>query len=352
MKPTTVVPLTAFILGFVTGRPSANIAVELEDCPPSLSYNDVCLLFVSRKMSWNGANSNCHQYGGRLVQIQDQDKQDFIYHTLKAMHWGDWGVWIGATDHDSEGTWKWTDGTNVTYGNWHQGEGPTHGFLFSKAGYEDCALMRLNDGGRWHDYDCGTILYHHTSICEYQKGGRNNVSQTSATRPTSTMPTTITSTASKTTTSTSVTATASTTTKSCPRFNPATAVVKIYRNTCLSFIRGNKSWNDAKSECTTQGGMLLQIHDQQEQDFVFGSLRSLHWSDSGAWIGATDRNNEGHWKWSNGASLNYSNWSPREGPHHSAPNENCAMVNVDDGMWYDYDCGEVIYNQAYICQFE
>ncbi|XP_069116577.1 C-type mannose receptor 2-like isoform X1 [Argopecten irradians] len=349
MNSTSTVHLIALILGFVIGRSSANLAAELGDCPPSLprnqnvrSYNNVCLYLITGKMSWNGANSNCHQHGGRLVQIQDQDKQDFIYHTLKAMHWGDWGVWIGATDHHSEGTWKWTDGTKLSYGYWHPGEGPTHGFLFSKAGYEDCALMRLNDGGRWFDYDCGTILYHHTSICEYQKLVRPTTQSPAENRSTRTI--------SPIVTETTRTTILTTTTKTCSRLHPTAAAVRIYRNICLSFIRGNKSWNDAQSECTTQGGMLLQIHDQQEQDFVFGSLKSLHWSDSGAWIGATDRNNEGHWKWNNGASLNYSNWSPDEGPHHIALNENCAYINVDNGLWYDFNCGEVIYNQAYICQ--
>ncbi|XP_069116583.1 secretory phospholipase A2 receptor-like isoform X2 [Argopecten irradians] len=291
MNSTSTVHLIALILGFVIGRSSANLAAELGDCPPSLprnqnvrSYNNVCLYLITGKMSWNGANSNCHQHGGRLVQIQDQDKQDFIYHTLKAMHWGDWGVWIGATDHHSEGTWKWTDEKLVR---------PTT-----------------------------------------QSPAENRSTRTISPIVTETTRTTI----------------LTTTTKTCSRLHPTAAAVRIYRNICLSFIRGNKSWNDAQSECTTQGGMLLQIHDQQEQDFVFGSLKSLHWSDSGAWIGATDRNNEGHWKWNNGASLNYSNWSPDEGPHHIALNENCAYINVDNGLWYDFNCGEVIYNQAYICQ--
>ncbi|XP_033763490.1 hepatic lectin-like [Pecten maximus] len=173
---TTEASLFMLILGLLTGRAYCNLADELRDCLSSLprtqfvkSYNDVCLKLITRKLSWNKANSNCHRDGGRLVQIQNQDKQDFIYNTLKSMHWEDRGVWIGATDHSSEGTWKWTDGTELSYGYWQPGEGPAHGFLFSKAGYEDCAMMRLDDSGRWHDYDCGTILYRHTSICEYSK---------------------------------------------------------------------------------------------------------------------------------------------------------------------------------------
>ncbi|XP_033763784.1 hepatitis A virus cellular receptor 1-like [Pecten maximus] len=198
MLRTVALKLLLVIVGVLVGHAYCNLADELGDCLPSLprtqfvkSYNDVCLYLITGKRSWNNANSNCHRNGGRLVQIQDQDKQDFVYNTLKSMHWEDRGVWIGATDHDSEGTWKWTDGTKLSYGHWHPGEGPTHGFLFSKAGYEDCALMRIDDSGRWHDYDCGTILYHHTSICEYKKVFRPTVySPTSTTTMSTTLPTT------------------------------------------------------------------------------------------------------------------------------------------------------------------
>ncbi|XP_021372921.1 secretory phospholipase A2 receptor-like isoform X2 [Mizuhopecten yessoensis] len=364
--PTTTTMLT-------TTTVNSSLVDDLEDCPLPLprtqyvkSYNDVCLFLITGKYSWNGANSKCRRHGGRLVQIQDQDKQDFLYNTLKSMHWGDWGVWIGATDHDSEGTWKWTDGTKLSYGNWHPGEGPDHRFLSAKAGYEDCALLRLNDNGRWHDLDCGTILYHHTSICEYQKVYRPSVLTTTTmpyTTPTTTtmlttIPTTMPTTTSAMTTiptttmlTTTTTTMPTTTTDNCSSYNSLASLVKFYGNNCIRFVKDAKSWSDANAECVSQGGHLLQIHSQIEQDFIFESLRSLHWSDSGAWIGATDHGSEGQWKWSDDSPVEYSHWKPGEGPFHNATNENCAMINVDDGMWYDYDCGAVIYNQAYICQY-
>ncbi|XP_060069270.1 ladderlectin-like, partial [Ylistrum balloti] len=205
---------------------NGSLLEDLAQCPAFLprtqyvkSYSDKCLYLITGKQSWNGANSNCHHHGGRLVQIQDRDKQDFIYNTLKAMNWRDQGVWIGATDHESEGTWKWTDGTVLSYGYWRPGEGPSHGFLFSKAGYEDCALMRLDDNGRWRDYDCGTALYHHTSICEYRKTTlpttTTDMPTTTTTMPTTTtttMPTTTTNIPTTTTTMPTTTTTIPTTT--------------------------------------------------------------------------------------------------------------------------------------------
>ncbi|XP_033764206.1 brevican core protein-like [Pecten maximus] len=358
------------LIGLITVKFS--LQDDLRDCPPSLprtshlkSYGNVCLVFVTSKYSWTDASSHCHRHGGRLVKIENLQKQNFVYNTLKALHWKEIRVWIGANDRASEGTWKWTDGSKLSYSNWHQGEGPSHsGFLFN-AGYEDCAIMKLDDRGRWHDYDCGGVLFLETSVCEYKKVVRPTTTTTTTTTmrttpttttPTTTTPTTTTmrttpTTTTPTTTTPTTTTMPTTTKKTCSSFHPVASLVKFYRNSCLRFVSGDKSWNDADTDCRRHGGLLLQIHSQQDQDFVYESLKSLHWSDSGAWIGATDSGSEGHWRWSDGSRVKYGHWSPGEGPSHNATNENCAMISVDDGMWYDYDCTAVIYNQAYICQY-
>lgn len=321
---------------------------ELRDCPPSLprsshtkSYGNVCLVFVTTKYSWPDASSHCHHNGGHLVKIENSQKQHFIYNTLRALHWKEIRVWLGANDRASEGTWKWQDGTRVSYSNWHPGEGPSHsGFLF-QSGYEDCAIMKLDDGGRWHDYDCGGVLFLETSICEYRK----------IVRTTKRITTTRSTTTKRTTPPTTTTTLPTTTKKSCASFHPPASLVRFYADSCLRFVRGDKSWDGADAECKSQGGHLLRIHNNHDQSYIYQSLKSLHWSDSDAWIGATDRGSEGHWKWTDGSSVTFGHWSQGEGPNHNATNENCAMISVDDGKWYDFNCGEVIYNQAYICQY-
>jgi hypothetical protein len=37
-------------------------------------------------------------------------KQTFIINALKQVHWDLEGIWIGGTDRDKEGEWKWVTG--------------------------------------------------------------------------------------------------------------------------------------------------------------------------------------------------------------------------------------------------
>jgi hypothetical protein len=60
--------------------------------------------------SWFDSRKYCQQRGGDLVVIQDKAKQTFLINALKQAHWNRKGIWIGGTDRDKEGEWRWVTG--------------------------------------------------------------------------------------------------------------------------------------------------------------------------------------------------------------------------------------------------
>ncbi|XP_063410145.1 lithostathine-1-alpha-like [Mytilus trossulus] len=199
-------------LSFLVVLLEANVIFNKDDltrCPPILprnsnlfAYIDTCFEIVHDEHSWNDARGHCQQHGGDLVVIKDLTKQQFVMNALKYLRWDKKGVWIGGTDADKEGEWKWVTGEKMTWGYWQHGQGVTQtGFLFAKGTFEDCAQIRVNDGYKWHDFPCsGGPAYHYSSICEY-KMPKMLTSSTTGTNVETPVPTTM----AKTQTSTATT---------------------------------------------------------------------------------------------------------------------------------------------------
>jgi uncharacterized repeat protein (TIGR02543 family) len=66
------------------------------------------------------------------------------------------------------------------------------------------------------------------------------------------------------------------------------------------------TWTEAKAACEALGGHLATITTSEEQQFIvsilgFGSKRAY-------WLGATDAEQEGNWKWITGEDWSYTNW--------------------------------------------
>lgn len=63
------------------------------------------------------AKKMCEDIGGHLVTITSPDEQDFIYNNLVKITSTSF-YWIGATDSEQEGVWKWITGEPWIYTNW------------------------------------------------------------------------------------------------------------------------------------------------------------------------------------------------------------------------------------------
>jgi hypothetical protein len=103
-------------------------------------------------------------------------------------------------------------------------------------------------------------------------------------------------------------------------------------NHCYQRFDDTMSWHMAKTHCENEGGYLVTITSQEEQDFVFDNL--IFDSPQNCWVDATDEAEEGNWQWSNGEKWTYENWDSNE-PNNCSGIEHYAVSITSDGSWQD-----------------
>uniref|UniRef100_A0A8C0VZZ7 Secretory phospholipase A2 receptor n=1 Tax=Castor canadensis TaxID=51338 RepID=A0A8C0VZZ7_CASCN len=90
---------------------------------------------------------------------------------------------------------------------------------------------------------------------------------------------------------------------------------------CYQFnLLSSLSWNEAHSSCQMQGGTLLSIADESEENFIRKHLSSKAVE---VWMGLNQLDGDTGWQWSDGTPLNYLNWNPE--------------INVEP--FVEYHCG-------------
>ncbi|XP_048011580.1 hepatic lectin-like [Megalobrama amblycephala] len=110
----------------------------------------------------------------------------------------------------------------------------------------------------------------------------------------------------------------------------------IYSKSSLYFISSEvRNWTESRRYCTERGADLIIINNRAEQEFV---------SFDGFWIGLTDSDVEGRWKWVDGTNMTSGFWATAQ-PDNSNDDEDCAYA-FSSG-WNDYPCKRAI---RWICE--
>ncbi|XP_012773461.4 uncharacterized protein LOC101487112 [Maylandia zebra] len=128
-----------------------NLQRKLQDCRENwVAFSDSLYQVSSEKKSWEESRQDCLQKGAHLMIINRREEQNFVNQFKKSL-------WIGLTDSETDGRWKWVDGTRMTTSYWNSGE-PNGGRT------ENCGQIKVYDSqNSWNDETCSNK---HFWICE------------------------------------------------------------------------------------------------------------------------------------------------------------------------------------------
>ena len=101
------------------------------------------------------------------------------------------------------------------------------------------------------------------------------------------------------------------------------------------------TWYAAVSRCKEWGGELASFSNPALLKYVDEKIHGHYY-----WIGGSDREKEGQWRWMDGSKTDWTNWAPKE------PNggrvANCLLIIK--GAWHDVLCYKR--RERFLCQFK
>jgi hypothetical protein len=141
--------------GSESGTGGGTQVPENLDCREEDSY----LICGNAGVTWTEAQAYCISKGGALVKVDDTEENQALDELVTESG----SVWIGANDRDTEGAFRWPDGSQVVDddASWRDDGQPN-----DSEGGEDCVVM---DGGQWNDVGCDETEFEGlglTFVCE------------------------------------------------------------------------------------------------------------------------------------------------------------------------------------------
>ncbi|XP_071511250.1 macrophage mannose receptor 1-like [Diadema antillarum] len=270
------------------------------------SYRSSCYTLVDTAHSIDDMKGICQMRSSELVSISDAGEMDFV---ISLMQTGNTDavvindVWLGLSDEESEGWYRWLDGSYVTYTRWAAGE-PNN-----DANEDDCVIYDYILNG-WVDVPCSGVSTY--GVCEKDKTTTNVVDPD---------------------------------TEGCP-----TGWLK-YMSTCYLLVDGTekKTWDNARQDCLSRNARLAVITTKYEQAYLASLMAALHVYDGEYYIGLSDTQTPGTYRWVDGSYPTLSPWGPGQ-PDDTRFGQCVAMVGPiynEAGLWMDVSC---TLEHNYICE--
>ena len=259
--------------------------------------------------SYSKMEEYCENLGGHLATITSEGENTFIYQMIKN-HFSGKDAYIGYSDYENSGTWKWVTGTSSLYENFAAGQ---------PAGYYNHHIAQYyNDGrGLWKE---ASFDKNHAFVCEWD--GLDDAEPW----------------------------------KEEPVQEPAISIPSdayqygghyYYVFNALKGVSSLTGYSKMEEYCEKRGGHLATVTSEGENTFIYQMIKN-HFSGKDAYIGYSDYENSGTWKWVTGTSSLYENFAAGQPAgyynHHIA-----QYYNDGRGLWKEASFDK---NHAFVCEWD
>jgi hypothetical protein len=126
-----------------TAPVQADPLARLRSDPRWLQHNGGFYRLTTTKLPIEEARAFARAEGGYLASVNNEAEHRFLVNAFANKG----PLWIGLSDAESEGVWRWSNGDPLTFQSWKPGE-PSGSFIGAD---EDYAVMFLGTAGDWID---------------------------------------------------------------------------------------------------------------------------------------------------------------------------------------------------------
>ncbi|MGN0464705.1 MAG: lectin-like protein [Acutalibacteraceae bacterium] len=157
---------------------------ELPDIPSTaVKFNGHYYQVYDNSMTWTEAKEYCEKLGGHLVTITSIEENNYIK-DLVVSNGKKNAYWLGASDSETEGVWKWVTGEPFEFSDWGTGEPSQDG----EENYLELLVNALNYSLKWNDSNLNggggmVSLQNHGFICEWDGSSKPGGSEPGSNAP-------------------------------------------------------------------------------------------------------------------------------------------------------------------------
>uniref|UniRef100_A0AAZ3QWU7 C-type lectin domain-containing protein n=1 Tax=Oncorhynchus tshawytscha TaxID=74940 RepID=A0AAZ3QWU7_ONCTS len=97
------------------GQSCSKTVKKCRECPEGwIHVDEKCYSFSNDKMDWPSSRDSCTSLGSHLTILHSKEQHDALEKEARRIGGFDYHFWIGLSDREKEGDWRWVDNTTLT----------------------------------------------------------------------------------------------------------------------------------------------------------------------------------------------------------------------------------------------